>query len=211
MSHRECSKMLAVLVVTLVGIGTLSWRPSPCFGDEIQNASLDENTDRQLAELRGGLLEAFKKRDIGTMLTFVTPDVIVTWQNAEVSHGKEELKAFIERMMVGPESIVSEVDGSPLVEGRKIYENQIISYGRMNDSFTLRATGQKLPFDSRFSALIVRDNGRLLLSGLHLSVNAFNNPILSGQVSVFKTGAIVGGIASLLVGFLLGRRSNRKR
>lgn len=211
MSHKRRSKMLALLVVTLLSIGTLSMRPSLCFGEEIQNVSIDNNTDRQLAELRGGLLAAFKGRDIERMLTFVTPDVIVTWQNAEVSHGKEELKAFIEGMIVGPQSVVSEVDGDPLVEGRKIYENQIISYGHMNDAFTLRATGQKLPFDSRFSALIVRENGRLLLSGLHLSVNAFNNPILSAQVGTFKMIAIGAGIAALLVGFLLGRRFGRKR
>jgi hypothetical protein len=202
--------MLALLVVTLLSVGTLSWCPSPCFADEIQNVSLDDNTDRQLAELRDGLLDAFKGRDIERMLTFVTPDVIVTWQNAEVSHGTEELRAFIERMIVGPESVVSEVDGAPLVEGRKIYENQIISYGRMNDAFTLRGTGQKFPFDSRFSALIVRENGRLLLSGLHLSVNAFDNPILSGQVGVFKMGAIGASLAALLVGVLLGRRFGRK-
>jgi hypothetical protein len=203
--------MLILLIVTLASIGTLSWRPSSSFGDEIRNLSLDDNTDRQLAELREGLLNAFKRRDIEGMLTFVTPDVIVTWQNSEVSHGKEELRAFIERMIVGPQSVVSAVDGAPLAEGRKIHENQIISYGRMNDTFTLRATGQKLPFDSRFSALIVRENGRLLLSGLHLSVNAFNNPVLSAQLRVFKMGALGASLAALLGGFLLGRWFGRKR
>lgn len=211
MAHSRYSQVLRLLVATLVGIGTLSWASSRCFADEPPRATLDERTDQQLSELRGGLLDAFKKRDIPALLNFVTSDVIVTWQNAEVSRGKENLKAFIERMIVGPQSVVSEVDGSPTVEGRKIYENQIISYGHMNDSFTLRATGQTLPFDSRFSALIVRENGRLLLSGLHLSVNAFSNPILSAEVGLFKTGAIVGSLLSLVIGFVLGRRARKKQ
>ena len=211
MAHSRYSQVLRLLVATLVGIGTLSWASSRCFADEPPRATLDERTDQQLSELRGGLLDAFKKRDIPALLNFVTSDVIVTWQNAEVSRGKENLKAFIERMIVGPQSVVSEVDGSPTVEGRKIYENQIISYGHKNDSFTLRATGQTLPFDSRFSALIVRENGRLLLSGLHLSVNAFSNPILSAEVGLFKTGAIVGSLLSLVIGFVLGRRARKKQ
>lgn len=166
----------------------------------------EKQLDQELSELREGLVDGFKRRDISAMLAYVTPDIIVTWQNAEISHGKDELRTFIEQMMVGPDSVVSEVDGSPTIEGRKIYDNQIISYGHMNDRFTLRATGETLPFDSRFSALVVRNEGRLALSGLHLSVNAFDNAIMAAHVGLYKNVAIVGSIVALLIGIFLGRR-----
>jgi len=194
-------------------LSILASQPRETHADEPMQAALSAATDKELATLREGLVEGFKKRDIGAMLEFVTPDVVVTWQNGEVSHGKEELRKYIDRMLSGPDSVVSEVDGAPTVEGRKIYDNQIISYGHMNDSFVLRTTKQKLTFDSRFSALIVRDNGRLLLSGLHLSVNAFDNSIMSAAVGFFKMLAIFGSIGALLVGaaigrFLLGRKGS---
>jgi len=175
----------------------------------IANNSSSE-VDAELKVLREGMVSAFKKRDFETLLTFVTSDIIVTWQNGEVTKGKDELRAYNERMLVGPTSVVSEVDGDPEIQGRKFFDDHVISVGNMRDSFTLRATGEKLPLNSRFSALVVKENGRYLLSGLHLSVNAFDNPILAGAVGIYKSLAWGVGLVGLLVGFLVGRRSRKK-
>lgn len=193
-------------IVASVGVvsAIVSGVCSGALADEGPVVAPGEITEAELGTVREGLVQAFKKRDTAAMLEFVTADVLVTWQNAQVSRGKEELRSFIDRMVSGPNSVVSQVDGSPTIEGRKLRGDHVISVGHMNDSFTLRATGQTLPFDSRFSALLVRENGKLLLSGLHLSINAFDNAILSTAVGVTTKIAIGGCIAALVVGLALG-------
>lgn len=184
--------------------------PAQADVDEAVANYIPPSVEAELKLLREGMVSAFKRRDFDTLFTFVTPDIIVTWQNGEVTKGKDQLRAYNERMLVGPTSVVSEVDGDPVIEGRKFFDDHIISVGNMHDSLTLRATGEKLPLNSRFSALVVKQNGRYLLSGLHLSVNAFDNPILHGAVWIYKSLAWGVGLVALLVGFLLGRRCRKK-
>jgi hypothetical protein len=200
--------ILGINVATLAALRA-SIHPGFCYAEEVRVVDSNDTVDAELSALRNGLIDAFKQRNVPALLSYVTQDIIVTWQNAEVSRGKNELQAYIERMLSGPDSIVSRVEGSPTVEGRKIYDNQIISFGHMNDSFTLRSTGQELLFDSRFSAFIVRENGNLRLSGLHLSANAFENSALDYQISIYKNGALWGTAFCLILGIFIGRRWKR--
>lgn len=193
----------AIVSITLAigcwGTFALLFFAPPVHADETSPVLVQE-----LEDLRAGLVQAFEKRDTDAMLSFTTPDIVVTWQNGEVTKGKEELRQFSDRMLAGPASIVSKVEGAPSIDGRKVYGDHIISYGHMNDKFTLRGTDEVMNFDSRFSALIVRQEGKLLLAGLHLSVNAFNNPVLDGAIAFSKKILIGGGILGLILGTILG-------
>lgn len=192
MSRRTVALRVAAIIL---GISILSG-PLPVRAEEVQNP--DEIA--KLDALRLGLVKAFEARDIDAMLKYTRPDVRVTWQNGEVSRGQDKLKEFFQRMMVGPNSVVVKVTGNPVVEERKIYGDHVISIGHMNDEFTLRGDGTPLKFDSRFSALAVKENDQYLIAGLHLSVNAFDNPVSGAIMSKVERF----GLAFFAVGFAMG-------
>jgi ketosteroid isomerase-like protein len=176
---------------------------TPKEAQVIVNAN-SEPTENEIVELRNALVEAFENRDLAGLLENVHPAIVVTWQNAEITRGHEEVKKYYEKMMLGPNSIVTDVKGKPEVDARKIYGDHVISFGHMNDIFTLRGEKEPLAFDSRFSALLERHDGKLKLAGLHLSVNAFDNPIVDHLSSKIASYAILGGFSVFGFGFMIG-------
>ncbi len=159
-----------------------------------------------LDQLRASLVAAFNKQDIEGTLSNLTPDVTVTWQNGEVNHGPAEVRAYYARMMSGEKRIVREVKCDPKIIGRQMHGDWAVSWGNLNDHFTLM-DGSDLPFYSTFTATTMKSGDRWLVTSFHVSVNAFDNPVL--RLAVTKTAWWVGGGAlavGLLGGFLLGRK-----
>lgn len=159
--------------------------------------------------MREGLVKTFNAGDLEGLLGYLDTNIVVTWQNGEVSKGKAEVRAYHERMMKGERPVVKHVTAKPEVSGRHIYNDWAMSWGLLNDVFTLN-DGRVLPFNSRFTATMAKRGDKWLLTSWHASVDAFDNAILS--LALKRTALTVGGIAALLgliVGFLIGR--NRKK
>ena len=161
-------------------------------------ASVDAST--AITALREGLIDSFVKADIDRLLTFLDPDVVVTWQNAEVCRGPDAVRAYYNRMMTGPERVVREVKAAPEVVGRHVYDDWAISWGNLHDHFVL-TDGSNLPFNTVFTATIAKRGDRWLVRGFHASVNAFDNPVL--RLAITKTVWRVG-LATLALGVLIG-------
>jgi uncharacterized protein (TIGR02246 family) len=163
------------------------------------------DADTAITKLREGLIDSFFKGDIERTLTFLAPDVVVTWQNGEVSRGPEEVRAYYNRMMTGPDRIVQEIKAEPKVEGRQINGDTAISWGSLNDHFVL-TDGRSLALGSRFTITTAKRGDRWLLTSYHASVNAFDNPILSLAVKKIGLWVGIGGVVlGLLIGVLIGR------
>jgi ketosteroid isomerase-like protein len=164
-----------------------------------------------IAVLRQGLIDSFNNQDIDTLVKYLAPDVVVTWQNGEVSHGPAELKAYYLKMMKGDHPIVAKITSDPKVDGRQIYGDWAVSYGHMNDRFLL-TDGSDLLLDSRFTATISRQGDQWLITAFHLSTNTFDNPVLGYAGKKGATyGALGGGAGGLVIGLLIGVVFGRKR
>jgi ketosteroid isomerase-like protein len=163
-----------------------------------------------ITTLREGLIDSFVKADIERLLTFLDPDVIVTWQNGEVCRGPEAVRAYYQRMMTGENRVVREVKAAPEVTGRHVYDDWAISWGNLRDHFVL-TDGSDLPFNTVFTATIAKRGDRWLVRGFHASVNAFDNPVLG--LAIKKTAWRVGLgalVLGLLIGLLVSRMFRRK-
>ena len=169
--------------------------------------------DNGLVKLRTEVVAAFEKGDVDGMLTHVTPDVVVTWQNKTVCRGPAEVRAFYDRMMTGDHKVVARLTSDIRVDGRRVEKDWAVSTGHMNDHFVL-TDGSDLPFDSRFTAVTVRRGDRWLVQAFHVSADAFDNPVVHlaarraatyAAVAAGGGGVVVGGV----VGLLLGRRRKR--
>ena len=156
----------------------------------------------ELIKVRTGLIEAYRKNDVEGILSYCHPKVVVTWQNGEVSKGPEELRAYINKMMTGPNKIVERLTAEPTVDDLSTihHDDTAISYGRMNDEYLLR-DGMNFKLNSRCDASLVKEGERWLIADFHASANVFDNDIL--RMAVQKTAWWTGG-AALMVGIVVG-------
>jgi ketosteroid isomerase-like protein len=154
----------------------------------------------QIREMRAGIIAAIESRDIDRMLAYTHPDIVVTWQNGETSHGVAELKAFYDRM--GKDAFVKfkvphEADQLSVLHGG----DTAITAGHVVADYEL--LGKSYEFDSRWTATLVLQDGKWLVSAYHVSLNALDNPILNTAKSALwialVAGVVAGGLLTCLV------------
>src|SRR5215467_4309067 len=162
------------------------------------STGLSPDDQKQIDELRQGVVKAFNARDVDGMLRYTLPNVTVVWQNAEVNDGQQAVRDFYNRMIV--QGVVKKVTFNPTVESRKCQENICISYGNLQDEFTLN-DGTVLPLHSRFSAALIKTGGTWRLASFHASTNVFDNQVV--HQAARKTG-IYAGAGGVLLGLILG-------
>lgn len=183
---------------------------SVAAGPAVQQA--EDPAHAELRTLRDNLVDAVNKKDVEALLRQLHPDVVVTWQNAEVSRRPEGVRAYLARMLEGPDRIVDEFTTSVAVDELTILHggDAGISFGTSRDHFKLRS-GQSFDLNSRWSATVVRHDGRWVVAAFHASVNLFDNPLLAGAQKLALGGASAALIAGIAVGYVLGRRRARQR
>ncbi len=184
-------------------------RPSPAAAA----IAADADATAGIAKLRADLIDSYNKGDLDRLLSHLEPDAVVTWQNGEVCHGPAEVRAYYQKMLVGPGRVAQQVTVEPVVDGRNLYTGWSISQGHLNDHYVL-ADGKAFAFDSRFTAVLHHTKGAWRVAAFHASVDAFDNPVVG--LAARRVGTIAGvaaggaGVAvGLIVGLLLGRRRRR--
>ena len=167
----------------------------------------EEAVHNELRAFRDGLLDAMNKGDIERELTYFHPNVVITWHNAEVSRGHDGVRAYLNRMLTGPDKLVEKYKADVEVDELTIlYGGDTgISFGSAVEHFEL-TSGRKLELHARWSATLVKEGGRWLIASLHASDNLFDNPLLNmARRWVWWAGGL-GLVVGLVIGVILGRR-----
>src|SRR4051812_14181811 len=112
-------RLIACLMIVLFACVLVSHTAAQAAGPAPAAPAATSDT-AGIDQLREGLAEAFSKKDVDKMLTYLHPDVVVTWQNGEVSKGRDGVKAYYNRMMVGNDAVCDSVSAHPVVEGRNV-------------------------------------------------------------------------------------------
>jgi ketosteroid isomerase-like protein len=171
-----------------------------------QNSNEDP-AHKELRALRDELVDAVSKGDIDRILSQLDPNVVVTWQNAEVCRGRQGVRDFFQRM--GKQSFRG-YKVPPTPDDLTILYNGDtgVSFGSSVGRFNV--LGKEFEFRNRWTATLVKQNGHWLVASYHVSWNALDNPLLAGA----KAGLYwVGGIAlivGLAVGLIVGRSHPRQ-
>jgi ketosteroid isomerase-like protein len=168
----------------------------------------DEAVHNELRALRDGLLDAMNKGDIERELSYMHPNVVVTWHNAEVSRGRDGVRAYLTRMLSGPNRIVTSFSATVNVDELTILYggNTGISFGSAIEDFKLN-DGKTLDLPARWSATLVKEGDKWLIASLHASDNLFDNPVLA---MAKRTGYWAGG-GGLVLGLIVGSFLTRRR
>jgi hypothetical protein len=191
-------KLIAALMyLSLVTLPVSSQTPPP----------KDEAVHKELRVLRDGLLDAMNKGDIDRELTYMHPNVVVTWHNAEVSRGRDGMRAYLTRMLSGPNKVVSSYSANVDVDELTILYGSAtgISFGSAVEHFKL-TDGKMLDLPARWSATLVKDGDKWLIASLHASDNLFDNPVLAIAKRTAYWAGSVALVIGLIVGFVFGRR-----
>jgi hypothetical protein len=166
--------------------------------DEKKAEAKKDEIHNELRALRDGLTEAVLKGDTDKQLTFVSKDVVVTWQNGEVARGHSGLKEFLSK---GAQSKAFQgyKDPPTPTELTILYGDSTgISYGTSVGKYSV--VGQHFELKNHWSATLVKEEGRWVIASYHVSGNLLDNPLLNTAKSYLYW---VGGIA-LVVGLVLG-------
>ncbi len=154
----------------------------------------------ELRTLRTNVLDAITRGDFDKVLTYVHPNAVITWQNNEVCRGHKGLTEFFNRM------------GKDAFKGYKVPptpdELTILYDGKTGVSFgetiaQYRLLGNEIEMKSRWTATLVKENGRWLLAGYHVSANLLDNPLLNGAKGGLYWAAGIAGLLGLAIGWAL--------
>jgi ketosteroid isomerase-like protein len=179
------------------------------FADEKQQ-NLTVEQDQQIhTELRALLVtmqRAKNEQDIDTIYANIDENIIFSTMNGEVIQGRDNLRAYYEKMMKGPDRIVESITYHFVPDKPSIlHEDDVaIAFGHSNDVYKL-AVGEAFEANAIWSATILRKNGSWKIANFHYSVNMFDNPILDAQKKLLWILGI-GSILLPLVSFFIGRR-----
>jgi ketosteroid isomerase-like protein len=189
-------------------IGILIALVLSCLVSEAADTNSVEATHNALRAMRDGLMDAVNKSDIDRELTYLTTNVVITWHNAEVSRGREGVRDYYNRMLNGPNKVVVDFHAEVKVDELTILygEDTGIAFGSSVEHFKL-ASGSSFDLKGRWTATMVKEDGRWLIASLHVSTNIFDNVMLD----MLKKYAIYAGCTAFVVGIILGWFIGRRR
>lgn len=172
-----------------------------------QTPSEDEAIHNQLRALRDGLVDAINKGDIDRQLSYLHPNVVVTWQNAETSRGRDGVREYLNRMLSGPNKVVASYSQELNVDELTILHggDTGISFGSAMEHFKL-TSGSNLDNSSRWTTTMVKEGDKWLIASAHVSSNLFDNPLLTIAKRMTYIAAGICLVVGLVIGFLLGKR-----
>jgi ketosteroid isomerase-like protein len=193
-------------LLLLAAVLTLSSMAAPAADDE--NAA----NRKQLLAIMTEIEAAINAQSAERIVALMADNVTVTWLNAEVSRGKDEVRAYHARMVGGQGAILKKyVTQAKLGASARFYGDVAVAEGTAADEFYPHAR-DVFRLDSRWSSTLVRLNGEWKISTLHLSSNVFSNPLVAELERTIWIAAIGGAVGGLILGGLFAwwrRRANQ--
>jgi uncharacterized protein (TIGR02246 family) len=158
----------------------------------------------EIRAIRDEIRAAIGKGDFDAIVPHLHPNVVFTPMNNEVCRGPEEVRAYFNRMLKGPDAVLKSIRFDMKVDRlTDLYGDTGLAFGDMDAVYTMR-NGIELPVKTRWTCALVRQDGRWKIAAFQASPDAFDNPILlqKSRAASFR-GAGIGGVVGLLVGLIL--------
>jgi ketosteroid isomerase-like protein len=171
--------------------------------------------DRQaLVKILNEVQKAINDQDIEGILAQMSPDCTVTWWNAEISRGHDEIRAYYRRMVKDDGRLISKYTTQAKLGAHARFLGSggdvAVAGGSMEDEFFPIIRG-RFRLSSRWSATAAKSGGHWKIVNLHLSSNVFTNTLIAELTRAlwFTGGAcvVIGGLA----GWFFGLRAKLRR
>ena len=171
----------------------------------------EDPVHQELRTLKESVMDAFNKRDMERLATYLDPNIVITWANGEVSRGPEGLMSYFKKMMEGPEKIVDEIKISPDVAELTIIHggDTGIAWGTSDDYYKL-SNGMELKVKGYWSMTLVKGDAGWKIAAFQSSMNAFDNGIIDQIKNTYVWVAVGMLIAGLAFGAFFMRLTMRR-
>lgn len=187
-------------------LGTFLLAPS-ILRAEPDAPAAEDPVHAELRSFRDSFGAALNKKDLPAILKHLHPNVVVTFQNAQVARGHEGVRKHYSKMLEGSDKMVEDYQAKISVDELTILHggDAGISFGAAAEHFKL-TSGLEFDLNSRWTATLVKENGAWLIASLHASTDLFDNPLLNTAkaTAYWAGGACLAG--GLLLGWFVGRR-----
>ena len=175
----------------------------------LQASAIADPADPRAAD-RQALIKVFQEieagindQNIDRMVAQMTPDATVTWLNGEVSRGHDEIRAYYQRMVKGPDRILNKyTTAAKLGAHARFFGDVAVADGTMQDAF-FPVARKPFTLSSNWTSTSAKINGEWKVVSLHLSANVFNNNLLDEAKSAAKLAAAGGALGGLVLAGLI--------
>jgi len=197
-SVRGCALASAVLLMTM------------------QLAAQDDphHADREaLLKILSEVEKAINAQDIEGIIAQMSNDCTVTWWNAEISRGHDEVRAYYRKMVKDEGRIITAYKTQAKLGAHARFVGSgadvALADGSTEDEFFPVIRG---PFklNSRWSATAAKFAGDWKVVNLHLSTNVFTNTLIAELTKIMWYAGAGAFVAGGLAGWLIGRRRKRE-
>ncbi len=196
--------MKRVVIVSIAWLSLaviVSAFPAKAADKLVANAGPEDPRHGELRAFRQRVVKAINNNDVDSLLTHLSDDVVVTWQNAETSRGHKGVREYYDRMMHGPDPIVKTISSNPVPDQlTQLFGDTGLAHGKSDDHFVL-TDGREFTIGTVWSAAVAKQDGDWKIASFHASTNMFDNPILWQAV---RQTAMVSGLSALAIGAALG-------
>src|SRR5262249_10399611 len=86
-----------------------------CLSASVRADPATDKTHDDLRAVRDDMVDAVNTGDLERLLSHLTPNVVVTFEDAEVAHGRDAVRAYYTKMVKGPDAIVQKYQTSVTV------------------------------------------------------------------------------------------------
>jgi len=174
---------------------------------------------QELIAFRVGVQAAFNKmgasgklEDMEALLEYAHPDILFTAMTGESVRGKDELLAYFKRDFINPGHSVTRMHTDFAADHLSILLRPDVATNRGTAHGTFGFTdGSDLAVDMRWTATIVKDEGRWGLAAFQFAPSIFDNPVVDRYRTWIYRAAVIGIALGLLAGFLVGYLIRRRR
>ncbi len=154
---------------------------------------------------------AINAQDIEGMIAQMSPDCTVTWWNAEISRGHDEIRAYYRKMVKDDGRLINKYTTQSKIGGHARFigsgSDVALAEGSMEDEFFPVIRGS-FKLNSRWSSTVAKSaTGEWKIASLHLSSNVFTNSLMAEMARMIYIAAAVALLIGAIAGWFFGRRS----
>lgn len=157
-----------------------------------------------IRSLFSSLADSVNSGDAEKFKSAVREQLIVITSDQEFLMGKNGVAEYF-RKSLGENGVFERlqytIDSGVTVEINKS-GNWATVYGKGTEKYEFNGSDYDLPV--RWTAVVIKEESGWKISSFHSGVNFANNPILTAFDELSTKAAIFGGIAGVLLGFILG-------
>ncbi|MEJ2111621.1 MAG: nuclear transport factor 2 family protein [Acidobacteriota bacterium] len=197
-----------LIMVLLITAGSLCAQEI----DPVQEAEHDA-----LRRLRAEVTQAINDQNFDQLGNYLAEEFVFTAVDQTVLTDLASMKEFYDRMLKGDDSLVSSLQIEPEAEilTRFIDANTGYCYGTSSDTYTVRSNDRTITIPSRWTALVVKENGQWKIKAVHAGVNFIDNPLIDRLKMLtwrnLSIAALIGILLGLGIGFLVGRNYGKRK